>query len=189
MKWNFSADFILLWRVFLLHCCRLCSIKLLSTHKFSSKVFSKTNDIVLLHWFSNTKNTIHGKPCSTNAAMAAWTLKAALGDFLGGLEVKIPLFHCRTCECNPWLGKLRCHMLLKMAKIIIIIMRSFRKSWHGRSKGSCDDIFQGNNPYLNVCWPLFREKSKLIPQFHATPLLLNTVEGRVWWGKQGDDLT
>ena len=189
MKWNFSADFILLWRVFLLHCCRLCSIKLLSTHKCSSKVFSKTNDIVLLHWFSNTKNTIHGKPCSTNAAMAAWTLKAALRDFLGGLEVKIPLFHCRTCECNPWLGKLRCHMLLKMAKIIIIIIRSFRKSWHGRSKGSCDDIFQGNNPYLNVCWPLFREKSKLIPQFHATPLLLNTVEGRVWWGKQGDDLT
>lgn len=174
----------------LLHCCRLCSIKLLSTHKCSSKVFSKANDIVLLHWFSKTKSTIHGKPFSTNAAMAAWTLKAALRDFLGGLEFKIPLFHCRTCEFNPWLGKLRCHMLLRMAKIIItIIMRSFRKSWLGRSKGSCDDIFQGKNLYLNVCWPLFRKKSKLIPQFHATPLLLNTIEWRVWWGKQGDDLT
>lgn len=175
----------------LLHCCRLCSIKLLSTHKCSSKVFSKTNYIVLLYWFSKTKSTIHGKLCSTNAVMAAWTLKAVLRDFLGGLGVKMPLFHCRRCEFNPWLGKLRCPMLLRMAKIIITIMRSFKKSWHGRSKGSCDDIFQSNNLYLNVCWPLFRKKSKLIPQFHTTPLLLNTIkiEWRVWWGKQGNDLT
>lgn len=73
--------------------------------------------------------------CSANAAMAARTLKAVLRDFLGGLEAKMPLFLYRRCEFSPWLGKLRCHMLLRIAKIIITIMRSFKKSWHGRSKG------------------------------------------------------
>ena len=60
-------------------------------------------------------------------------------DFPGGSVVRTPRFHCSEHRFDPWVGKLRSHMPLSLAKKLCLFFFLRQTSWNVRSRKSIRD--------------------------------------------------